>query len=173
MGPWPRKERGEVGRRWGIRCECAHGAGSGRGRALTALLVVLAATAVAPAGAQAVVRLTPTRLSFTATGDVRLGDLTGDGRLDVVTVSAGGFHFGAGNGAGGFPLHFDTGVNSIPDHLSAPADFDGDGHADVAIHDQGGGSVAYGSGAGSFAIVQDPISGALLSGRTTVTLRRG
>ena len=142
--------------------------GSGRGRALTALLVVLAATAVAPVAAQAVVRLTPGRLSFTATGDVRLGDLTGDGRLDVVTVSAGGFHFGAGNGAGGFPLHFDTGVNSIPDHLSAPADFDGDGHADVAIHDQGGVSVAYGNGAGSFAIVQDPIPGVALSGANEV-----
>jgi hypothetical protein len=141
---------------------------SGRGRALTALLAVLAAAAVAPAAAQAVVRLTPGRLSFTATGDVRLGDLTGDGRLDVVTVSAGGFHFGAGNGAGGFPLHFDSGVNSIPDHLSAPADFDGDGHADVAIHDQGGVSVAYGNGAGSFAIVQDPIPGAALSGANEV-----
>ena len=113
-------------------------------------------------------RLTPGHLSFTATGDVRLGDLTGDGRLDVVTVSAGGFHFGAGNGAGGFPLHFDSGVNSIPDHLSAPADFDGDGHADVAIHDQGGVSVAYGNGAGSFAIVQDPIPGGALSGANEV-----
>jgi hypothetical protein len=141
---------------------------SARARALTALVAVLVAAAVAPAGAQAVVRLTPSRLSFTATGDVRLGDLTGDGRLDLVTVSAGGFHFGAGNGAGGFPVHFDTGVNSIPDHLSAPADFDGDGHLDVAIHDQGGVSVAYGNGAGAFAIVQDPIPGAALSGANEV-----
>src|SRR4029077_10897254 len=83
-----RRGRAEMGHPMRVRARSR----SGRGRALTALLAVLAAAAVAPAGAQAVVRLTPTRLSFTATGDVRLGDLTGDGRLDVVTVSAGGFH---------------------------------------------------------------------------------
>jgi hypothetical protein len=66
----------------------------------------------------------------TDVGGLAVGDLSEDGRPDVIVANAQGVfaHFGTGGGALGAAVH----VDSHPFFSVTAADFDGDGHLDVA-----------------------------------------
>jgi len=85
--------------------------------------------------------------------DLAVGDVNGDGSLDIVTVGFGGVHVLPGNGDGTFGA-----VSSVSNAASGQqivvADIDGDGNADIAYTQQGGNAngiaIQYGDGAGGF-----------------------
>lgn len=87
--------------------------------------------------------------------DVGLGDLDGDGALDVVTLDSGalevGVLFGNGNGTFGAP-GAGTPIGGVPTTLVV-ADFTGDGELDVVVLDTGTDAVLLlaGNGAGGLA----------------------
>ncbi len=86
--------------------------------------------------------------------DVVVGDVNGDGHLDILTANLATDDISVllGNGRGGF-----TAASSVPagdaPHLLAPGDFNGDGKLDLAVtsHDSNDVIVLLGDGSGGFA----------------------
>jgi hypothetical protein len=84
---------------------------------------------------------------------VTVGDLRGNGRLDIVTANLGSFSVtvlpGNGDGTFGAPLHIDAGPGAT---APAIADFDGDGNPDLLVANSSAGTVSLlpGNGDGTF-----------------------
>jgi hypothetical protein len=89
--------------------------------------------------------------------DLAVGDVNGDGKLDIVAVGYGGVHVLFGNGDGTFGA-----VSSIPNSVIGQeivvADIDGDGNLDIAYTQQAGTTngvaIQYGDGKGGFTAPQ-------------------
>jgi hypothetical protein len=84
---------------------------------------------------------------------VTVGDLRGNGRLDIVTANLGSFSVtvlpGNGDGTFGAPLHIDAGPGATDPTI---ADFDGDGNPDLLVANSSAGTVSLllGKGDGTF-----------------------
>jgi VCBS repeat protein len=76
----------------------------------------------------------PVSIPLTSPIDVALGDLDGDGKLDLIAsnIESGSLSLLRGNGDGTFRTPVDVAIGPEPVSL-AVADFDGDGLADVAV----------------------------------------
>jgi len=90
----------------------------------------------------------------TSPGDVKAGDVNGDGRVDIFTTHAEWLHLVLGNGDGTFGPPSTLEVPWGPTDV-ALADLNGDGHADVAVPSHGGAaqsslSILLGNGDGTF-----------------------
>jgi hypothetical protein len=85
---------------------------------------------------------------------VAVGDFTGDGKLDVVTVNQGGNDVSVfrGNGDGTFQSAINYSTGKSPEAV-AVGDFNGDGKLDLAVANGGAGnlSILLGNGNGTFA----------------------
>lgn len=97
---------------------------------------------------------------------VAIGDLNGDGKLDIAVANSGSNNVSVllGNGNGSFQLAINTPVDSSPKSLTI-ADFDGDHKLDLAVANTNSDdiSVLLGRGDGSFqvplnvAVAQNPV----------------
>ncbi len=87
-------------------------------------------------------------------GPIAVGDLNGDGNLDVVFSSevegSATVYFYLGNGAGSFTLKQQQDLLGEGGGLAAVGDFNGDGILDVAVPDSGQIDVFIGNGDGTF-----------------------
>jgi hypothetical protein len=86
-------------------------------------------------------------------GPLAVGDLNGDGILDVVFGSevqgSGTVYFYLGNGDGTFTLKSQQSLNTVAS-ISAVGDFNGDGKLDVAVPEQNQMDIFIGNGDGTF-----------------------
>lgn len=94
---------------------------------------------------------------------IALGDVTGDGHLDLVVANgeSGSVAVLAGDGSGGFAAAVNSPAGNWPDALVL-ADFDADDHLDVAVENPGTKevSILFGDGSGHFAAPQSVSVGA-------------
>src|SRR5207244_1348511 len=98
----------------------------------------------------------------TSPNSVAVGDLNGDGHLDLAVANYGDLFRGipgsvsvlTGNGDGTFQAAQDYGVDNFPGSL-AVGDFNGDGFADLALTGRLGVSVLLGNGDRSFQPMQN------------------
>ncbi len=100
-------------------------------------------------------------------GSIRLADVNGDGKLDVLmgNISTGTLDVKLGNGDGTFAATTKYSTGGTNANIRALADFNGDGKADVLVTNSNGVSLLLGNGDGSFGSpVATDVSGALASG---------
>ena len=87
--------------------------------------------------------------------DIAVGDVNGDGKLDIVTVGFGGVHILTGNGDGTFNA-VSSASGSVSGQNIVVADLDGDGNADIAYTlkygSNNGIAIQYGDGKGGFSV---------------------
>src|SRR5439155_24866489 len=92
---------------------------------------------------------------------VAIGDLNGDGKLDLaVTNLSTAVTVLLGNGDGSFGARIDYGAGNSP-NSAAISDLNGDGRLDLAVSNQGSNSVSVllGNGDGTFAAKTDYATG--------------
>jgi hypothetical protein len=92
--------------------------------------------------------------SYFTVGDsprsVAVGDVNGDGKLDLVTANGGDVSVLLGNGTGSFAAAQNYAAGSGSFNSVALADFNGDGKLDIVVTNAGGVSVLLGLGEGTF-----------------------
>jgi hypothetical protein len=90
-------------------------------------------------------------ITYWPSGEVIVGDLTGNGKLDLAVAVANGVSILLGNGDGTFESAANYNSGGSPESL-AVGDFNGDGKPDLAVVDLSGGIVAImlGNGQGEF-----------------------
>ena len=81
--------------------------------------------------------------------DAAVGDVDGDGNLDLVFANAGQNRVCMGDGSGGFTCR-DVSANSLESDGVAIGDLDGDGHVDAVFENHGPNQVCMGDGSGGF-----------------------
>ena len=85
-------------------------------------------------------------------GDVLVGDLNGDGKLDYVALFAGFVNTCFNDGTGRFSC---TSLTSEGGNSGAVADFNGDGKLDLLLTTPGGTQIRFGNGDGTFGVPVD------------------
>jgi hypothetical protein len=90
--------------------------------------------------------------SSNETTAVAIGDVTGDGKVDLVLTTSFGISILQGNGGGGFSFLRSLSSGGFSPSYLVMRDFSGDGKLDLAVTNNGSGNIAVllGNGAGNF-----------------------